>query len=133
MAGPLIDCPPYFSVSAQVRGPELLMTVSGELDIAGAPVVATLYAEPTTAACRCVVVDVSGLTFIDGAGLRALLAGPEARGEDFEISLRSPSRPVMRLLELSGHAGLVETAPRPHGTCMPHGSTDVDDARTEVA
>lgn len=133
MAGPLIECPPYFSVSAQVRGPELLMTVSGELDIAGAPVVATMYAEPATAGCRCVVVDVSGLTFIDGAGLRALLAVSEARGEDFEIRLRSPSRPVMRLLELSGHAGLVESAAQAHDTCAPRGSTDADDTRTEVA
>jgi anti-sigma B factor antagonist len=108
MVGTFTETLPYLSVSARVDAHETHATLDGELDMAGTPAVARMFAESAAAGCRRVVVDVSGLTFIDGAGLRALLAIPEQDRGNLEIVLESPSQPVRRLLEITHAAGLVE-------------------------
>jgi anti-anti-sigma factor len=70
------------------------VAVVGELDVATAP---TLRALLDAESVR--VVDLSGVTFIDVAGLRVLL-------ERRHLVVRSPSRPVRRLIELCGRAGV---------------------------
>jgi anti-anti-sigma factor len=92
---------------AQVFGTEILLTASGELDIGSVSDVTALFAELMTPECALVVVDLSGVTFIDWAALRSLLAGARP---DVELLLRSPSRPVRRLLELTELCHLVEVA-----------------------
>ena len=72
-----------------------MVRVSGELDLATAPAVVS--------ACRTagtpLVFDLSGITFIDSAGLRGLL---EAAGEDRAPVVVSPSAVVRRLIEAAG-------------------------------
>jgi anti-sigma B factor antagonist len=112
MVGTFTETLPYLSVTAQLGADEALATLRGELDLAGAPSVARMFAESTAAGCCRIVIDVSGLTFIDGAGLRALIAvrdgDADGDGGNPEIVLRSPSRSVRRLLEITHDIGLVE-------------------------
>ena len=110
MPGRLIDELPFppLHLSVQVRGAEVVVTASGELDLAGVPAVTTALAEAVTARCRRVVIDASALTFLDAAGLRALCTKPAGRDGDLDVVLRAPSPPVRRLLELTNMCGLVE-------------------------
>lgn len=72
----------------------------GELDLAvaadlRAALEEVLSVDPT----RTVVVDLRGVTFIDSTGLKELVR-PTTEGRS--VTLRLPSEPVRRLLELSG-------------------------------
>ncbi len=86
-------------LAVQAAGCEVLVAVTGELDLAGSPVVEAMFAEVMTTSCRRVVIDVSGVTFLDAAGLRAL-RGPSSGDGRVEVHLRAPSRSVRRVLEL---------------------------------
>jgi anti-sigma B factor antagonist len=96
-----------FSLHAQAFGREVLLTASGELDLAAVPAINSLVADVVTSDCRQVVVDTSDVSFIDCAGLRSLIAGVPP---DVRFVLRSPSQAVRRLLELSELCELVEVA-----------------------
>jgi anti-anti-sigma factor len=100
MIGPLTNGPVGVHLSVQRLDDELLVTVAGELDMASAPVVLTTLAESLPASCRRVVIDASGVVFVDVAGLRALHGRPNGWGADVEICLRAPSPAVRRLLGL---------------------------------
>jgi anti-anti-sigma regulatory factor len=77
-----------FCLSVRPLGPEVLVTLCGELDAASAAAVDAMFAEAVTATCRRVLIDASGVTFLDAARLGALLAGPAERGG--EILVRAP-------------------------------------------
>ena len=54
------------------------------------------------------VVDLAAVTFVDSAGLGALLAiRDRSRELGIEFALVNPSAPVRRMLELSGTSGLL--------------------------
>jgi anti-sigma B factor antagonist len=78
--------------------------LSGEFDLAGAPI----FEQALQAACadgaRAITLDLSGLTFIDSTGLRAILAGQQlCVGDRREYWIeRNMSPPVKRLLEIAG-------------------------------
>jgi anti-anti-sigma factor len=100
MIGPLTNGPVGVHLSIQRLDDELLVTVAGELDMASAPVVVTTLAESLPATCRRVVIDASGVVFVDVAGLRALHGRPNGWAADVEVCLRAPSPAVRRLLGL---------------------------------
>ena len=105
-------------LAVQAAGCEVLVAVTGELDLAGSPVVEAMFAEVMTTSSRRVVIDVSGVTFLDAAGLRAL-RGPSSGDGRVEVCLRAPSRPVRRILELSDMVRQGETSARPVGDGRP--------------
>jgi anti-anti-sigma factor len=82
-------------------GVELL--VQGELDIATAPrLLACFQAIVEKGPCE-VVLDVSGLDFVDSAGLSLLVAlQKRADSKGKRLDVRSPSPQLLRLLELTG-------------------------------
>jgi anti-anti-sigma factor len=81
-----------------------VLYAAGELDIDTAAGLRRTLADAGRDPDRDVVVDLSGVTFVDCAGLRPLL---EARTRLRErLWLRSPPRPVTLLL---GHTGLLDT------------------------
>jgi anti-sigma B factor antagonist len=85
-----------------LRSPgQVVVVVSGEIDIHTAPeleraLVDELGREPTD-----LVVDMGGVAFIDCGGIDALIvAAGKARLLGRSFALRSPSRRVLRLLDL---------------------------------
>jgi stage II sporulation protein AA (anti-sigma F factor antagonist) len=93
----------------------LKLALRGELDLASAPVLVSRIVE-LAGSWRAVSVDVSGLSFMDLAGLRALLASKELAGQArcrVEIT-GPPQRPVRRLLELVDFGADLMTSAAPH-------------------
>ena len=81
---------------------EAVLGVWGKLDAATAPFLWDLL-EHTAAGRRRVVLDLSGVSFVDASGLGALVAGGAAlRREGGALVLRSPSLGLVRLLKLTG-------------------------------
>lgn len=109
MAGRSTYETPALCLSVETRGSEIFVTAAGEVDLASSPAVDAMFAEAVTGTCRRVVIDVSGVTFLDAAGLRALRAGTTSDEEGVEICLLGPSRPVRRILELIEVCALAET------------------------
>ena len=88
----------------RLEGPNLLR-LSGELDLAS---VSEVWAR-LDGGDGDVELDCAGLTFIDAAGLRlfvAVEAACQARGA--KLSIVSPSRCVVRLLELTGFDAVLD-------------------------
>ena len=94
--------PAPFSVDVQRRGDALVLTPSGELDLATVPAVdAILEAEEPAPAH--VVLDLSSLAFIDTSGMRLVLAQQaacERAGRRLTLVEGSPA--VQRLFALAG-------------------------------
>jgi anti-sigma B factor antagonist len=100
---------PWRSGFAVVAGDGCLRLI-GELDVAG---VLVLRARLQQMDGQNIVLDCSGLTFIDCAGLGALIGEHRRRTPaDSGLTLVAPSRCLTRLLELTGAEGLfpVQTA-----------------------
>jgi anti-sigma B factor antagonist len=76
---------------------------AGEIDLETAPMLAEVIDVGIEVGRRSVVLDLSGVTFIDSQGLRVLLTAlKHARAAELELVLRSPSRRVTDLLTLAG-------------------------------
>ena len=87
----------------------VVASVRGEIDADNCEGLGERLLEDTSDVSR-LVVDLSGLTFIDSSGISELLRTSETadeRGQQFEI--RNPSTTVYRVLEITGllsHFGL---------------------------
>jgi anti-sigma B factor antagonist len=86
-----------------VNGSSHTIALSGELDIASAPVLEEAMIEACSAGAREVVLDLGGLEFMDSTGLRAILRG-KARCEEHRCDYRlTPARrPVEQSLRATG-------------------------------
>ena len=83
-------------------GGEAVLGVWGELDAATAPFLRDLL-ERTAVGRRRVVLDLSGVSFVDAAGLGTLAAGgAKLRRQGGALVLRSPTPGLVRLLGLTG-------------------------------
>lgn len=95
-----------FRQSVTDHGDHVRLVLAGDVDFAAHAALAARV-DSLVEAGTPVVVDCAGVTFLDSMGLRALVAGLRAaqdRGLDFVLA--DPSPPVLRVLELSGTAGL---------------------------
>ena len=102
MPSPTSPSTGHLSIAGKEAGDVRTLRLSGELDMASGP---ALYARvsPLIYKAREVVVDLSGLTFMDSSGLYLLLrlrTVCEERG--CRLLLASPSRQVRRVLEVTG-------------------------------
>ncbi|MCX4775908.1 STAS domain-containing protein [Streptomyces sp. NBC_01264] len=93
-----------------------MVRMSGEMDISRVDEVRTLLLEAVTRADgpTDVVVDLSGLTFCDSAGLNLLLRARLLAAESgHTLRLAAPSAQMLRLLEITGTLPLfpVDSAP----------------------
>jgi anti-sigma B factor antagonist len=83
-----------FSVEVDRSGKVIL---KGELDLATVPALEDAIAHLTSPGCS-VILDLTGLTFMDGSGVRCLIKTWKTSGQ--RVVLLNPSRAVRRLLEL---------------------------------
>jgi anti-sigma B factor antagonist len=92
---------PGFDLSAEALEGVVVMRMSGELDLATAPLLREAVdwlSRRTTAAP--LVLDLARVSFIDSTGVRLLMeAGDAAAGR---AALLAPSQAVSRVLELTG-------------------------------
>lgn len=96
-----------FRTSLEVTDQEMVLTISGELDLASAPALDVAVQDACWAGPGSVVVDAVGVTFVDAAGLRGLL-GEYPPGILSRVRVRNASPPLIRLLEVVGMLHLVE-------------------------
>ncbi len=97
----------------------VVVALCGELDVADAASVVAALTAVTTRQCE-IIVDLTGLEFIDSSGLAALArVRKQARHAGGEVLLAAPQRQVLRFLALtrmldvfSVHASVDEAAGR---------------------
>jgi stage II sporulation protein AA (anti-sigma F factor antagonist) len=98
----------------------VVVTLTGEVDIAEGDRLHDHLSTALMLAERAVVLDLSGLTFLDVAGLQVLARSrAEAFRNGVPLCIAAPSRQVARLFEVVGTAGIpvldcVEAALRRH-------------------
>lgn len=84
----------------------------GELDADDAPTVRALLAEQVLRGPGSLVVDLSRLTFIDSAGLAALVAAHKGtRSAGTSLVLAAPTPAVVKVLAITGLSAVLMTAP----------------------
>jgi anti-sigma B factor antagonist len=85
-----------------------VIAVSGELDMSNAGKLEEIVDAAVAAKPDRLVFDLSGLRFMDSAGIAVLLG---AAGKVPTIELRDPSPPVRRVVELTGLESVLSVAP----------------------
>lgn len=89
----------WSSLDGRREGRAWVIRASGEFDVSTSPAVKDAFAR-VPASCDRIVIDLSGVTFLDCSALSALETAIEGcRGD---VYLRSPSEPVRRLARLAG-------------------------------
>jgi anti-sigma B factor antagonist len=97
---------PGLEIRAESEGSTHVLRLTGELDLVSAGMLETRIAELCTDGASRIVVEMSGLEFMDSTGLRALLTSQELCGvNSCQLLLGEMSAQVSRLLELSGLEG----------------------------
>ncbi len=82
-----------------------VLRLAGEVDAHSAPMPAAQL-DPLPAGGADVVLEISGIEFMDSSGLRVMIeAHDRAVAEGRRLVLRAPSPAVRRLLEVSGLSG----------------------------
>jgi len=101
-----------FAVDVRDSPSAVVLVASGELDLLGAP---RLTQALPTDLDRAVVADLSGVTFMDSSGLRALLDlrnACERQGQTLTLARPSDAvRRVIELVDLTGDFAFSEAAP----------------------
>ena len=102
-------------VQTSVLGTRHLFVLSGELDIASAPMLEATLDEACAAGAKEVVLDMGGVEFIDSSGLSAIVRGKMLCEEhDCGYCLTPAQRPVQGIFEVTGVADRLQfrnTAP----------------------
>jgi len=94
---------PDLSLTTKRSGSRAIVHVKGDLDAFSAPSLEAEVARLVAGTASDVVFDLSGTGFLDSSGLRALLVAERSvLDHGGQITLRAPSEPVQRLLEITG-------------------------------
>jgi anti-sigma B factor antagonist len=95
--------PPQLVIDRDHRLGIATLKLRGELDLASSPLLTGELEDLEASGARRLVVDLSGLEFMDSTGLHSLLAALErSRTNGHELSLRRGPRSVHQIFELTG-------------------------------
>ena len=90
--------------------------VTGEIDLANASELGQRLTFVVAAGTGDVDVDLSDVTFLDSSGLAALLtARQRLHDKHHRLRVRNPSKPVLRIFELSGVLDVMMNCQHPAG------------------
>ena len=104
------DDSPQLSVAAELDGSgAAVVALAGELDMSNVELLEQAVERLAAAQPPRLIVDLSGLRFMDTAGIAALV-GAAGRFND-AVELRDPAPMVRRVLEFSGLTGILRTQP----------------------
>lgn len=110
-----LDLPPTpggLEISSVFDDGTVHLSLRGELDLAGSQRMEDSLADIDRRDPKMVIVDLSGLAFIDSTGLRLLLqADARARERGYELLLRPGSAPVQRVFEVTGALDVLRFEP----------------------
>jgi len=109
-ADPLVlpEVPALAAAVNHVSRTTVRIAFRGELDIGSACQAEMVLTAPRSVGCSQIEVDLSGLDFCDGAGLRVFVdAQHECAKEGGLVLLLDPTPPVLRALHLAGLDGLL--------------------------
>ncbi|MBV9943540.1 MAG: STAS domain-containing protein [Solirubrobacterales bacterium] len=95
-----VDSLDILQIAAAWSGTQLVMRASGELDLCSAPQLRQALDEAADRMPSGVILDLELISFIDAAGIRAVLRGAELFGPRFVLR-RTPAY-VMRLFTIIG-------------------------------
>jgi anti-sigma B factor antagonist len=91
------------SLTVSDDGPEVVVAAAGEIDSTSAPVVRRRLEALLDAGVRQLTVDLTGVSFLDSAGLCVLAATHRrALREDVRMRVLASSRAVIRPLQITG-------------------------------
>jgi anti-anti-sigma factor len=92
-----------FGVDSRARDGAVIVTVAGAIDLSTAGLVEHRVCEALAAGCRSLVLDLSGVSFIDSSGLRAVLVADQScRAADAELALVRGPATVQRVFQITG-------------------------------
>jgi anti-sigma B factor antagonist len=92
-----------FEAEITERGGSILVRLCGELDISGAPTLRELFAQQIQPTGSEVQVDLSGLDFVDSAGIGLLVSAcKRIRASSGTFRVTCGDGPVRRVLEIEG-------------------------------
>jgi anti-anti-sigma factor len=86
-----------------------MVILAGELDSSNVASLEAAVASLTSQRLERLIFDLSGLRFMDSAGISVLI-GAAAKVDD--VQLRDPSQVVRRVIELTGLSDLLSVVPR---------------------
>jgi anti-anti-sigma factor len=81
-----------FEADISVRGDELWVLPTGDLDIGAAPELAETLSLAMASDAKSIVIDLRGLEFIDSTGLRTLLEAQQSEGGERPRTVGVPDR-----------------------------------------
>lgn len=94
---------PRFDVAVVKDGERTTVTLSGEMDLATAPQLEGAITQACHEGARQLVVDLSGLEFIDASGLHAIVVAREqCTRNDCDFCLVPGRKHLQRLFKISG-------------------------------
>jgi anti-sigma B factor antagonist len=85
-----------------------VIAASGELDIAGVPELRRRLEDAMSRGARRLVLDLSGITFIDSVSLAAIIAVQHRLGDDGQLVIATSHPYVLLILEAGGIDSVVE-------------------------
>ncbi|MHB8512102.1 MAG: STAS domain-containing protein [Actinomycetota bacterium] len=98
-----------FSVTSQQHGDAAYLRVSGEIDMATAPVLDERLRTAQNNGYSGIVIDLENVTFMDASGLRSLLRAAErARQSERAFAIVKAPTIVQRVLQITGTAHLLD-------------------------
>ena len=91
-----------FTASSVTRERTRWITLAGEFDLATAPTLRDQFDRAAVSPTRAVILDLSGLSFLDCAALRALIAFADgARARGWRLRIIRPPPQVARIFTLT--------------------------------
>ena len=103
-----LSAPGEFSVRSRRDGAVDSICLHGEFDLAAADVVEEAIASAERGNARSIVLDLTGVTFMDSSGVRLVLgAAARSRAQSERLSLRRGRPSVQRVFEICGVDGVL--------------------------
>jgi anti-anti-sigma factor len=100
---PSVHGPPPFEVEIDRSGPDVVIVLHGELDMAGLLSLALVIDEATDHSSERLILDLADLSFIDASGIRAVRSARRRLGADgTEVVVRAVQPFVRRVFRLCG-------------------------------
>jgi anti-sigma B factor antagonist len=101
--------PELVTITVSDTGPEVRVTASGEIDSTSAPALRNRLDALLDAGAQHLVVDLTGVTFLDSAGLCVLAAAYRRASADGRgVRVLASSRAVIRPLQITGLLDLLQ-------------------------